>query len=827
MLGIALGLAVVLSIDLANESARRSFGLFTQGIAGRATHQVVGGPGGVPETLYRTLRVDLGARAAAPVVEREVAALDLPGVTFHLMGVDPLAEAPFRSFLGEAPAPEAALATLMTRPGAALVARDTARRLGLAAGDSVAIRVGGVRRRLTVVGEMVPRDALGARALDTMLVTDIATAQEVLGERGRLSRIDLIIGDDAGGRAMLGRVTAALPPGAQLVPAGARSAAVEQMMRAFRINLTALSLLALVVGMFLIYNAMTFSVVQRRELFGMLRAVGVTRGQLLGIVGAEALAVGLVATAIGIPLGVVLGQGLVRLVARTINDLYVTLTVRDLAVPALSLLKAAALGLGGTLAAALPAALEATGTVPRAVLSRSTIETRSRRAAPRLALAGLALMAAGGALLVPPRWPVAVAYGAMFAILLGTALLVPLVTVALMRALRAPMGWAFGLLGRMAAGSVVGALSRTSVALAALMIAIATALGVGIMIHSFRQTVVRWLEASLQSDVYVSPPSLLSNRPDATLDPALVARLAAVPSAARMSTNRTVRVESALGSIQLVVVDLGGRGLGALAFTRGDPGAIGAQLERGGAVIVSEPFAYHHGLGAGSRLRLRTDRGEREFMVAGVYRDYGSTEGIVMMSRQTYEPLWDDRALSALGFQAAPGVDPDDLVAALRRAAGSGQEVVIRSNRALREASLQVFDRTFAVTVVLRLLATLVAFVGVLSALTALGLERARELAVLRAQGLTPRQVWGLVTAQSGLMGLVAGVLAVPVGITLSLILIFVINQRSFGWTLQLDLPPGILVQGVTLSVVAAVLAGAYPARRLARLPVAAALRDE
>ncbi len=274
ILGIALGLAVVLSIDLANESARRSFALFTQGIAGRATHHLVGGPGGVPETLYRTLRVDLAVRAAAPVVEREVAAPDLPGVTFHLMGVDPFAEAPFRSFLGDAPAPGAALATLMTRPGAALVARDTARRLGLGAGDSIAIRVGAVRRRVTVVGEMVPRDALSARALETMLVTDIATAQEVLGERGRLSRIDLAIGDDAGGREMLGRVTAALPPGAQLVPAGARSAAVEQMTRAFRINLTALSLLALVVGMFLIYNAMTFSVVQRRELFEDAAAAG-------------------------------------------------------------------------------------------------------------------------------------------------------------------------------------------------------------------------------------------------------------------------------------------------------------------------------------------------------------------------------------------------------------------------------------------------------------------------------------------------------------------------------------------------------------------------
>jgi putative ABC transport system permease protein len=153
--------------------------------------------------------------------------------------------------------------------------------------------------------------------------------------------------------------------------------------------------------------------------------------------------------------------------------------------------------------------------------------------------------------------------------------------------------------------------------------------------------------------------------------------------------------------------------------------------------------------------------------------------------------------------------------------------VLVRSNRALREASLEIFDRTFAVTVVLRFLATIVAVVGVLSALMALGLERAREIGVLRAQGFTPREVWSLVTAQTGVMGLVAGLLAIPVGIVLAVVLIFVINQRSFGWTLGLEVAPGLLLQAVLLAVGAALLAGLYPARRLARLPVPAALRDE
>jgi len=827
ILGIALGVAVALSIDLANESARRSFALFAESMAGRATHQIVGGPSGIPDSVYRTVRLDAGLKRSAPVVERHLAAPDFPGTTFHLLGVDPFAESPFRSFLGAGSAPALeTLSALLVRPGAALIARETAERLGLRRGDALTVRVGSARRQLTLVGELVPRDSLSARALESMLVTDIATAQEVLGEVGRLSRIDLILPEGSRGEAEQARLTTLLPPGVQIGRAGIRTAAVEQMTRAFAINLTALSLLALVVGMFLIYNTVTFSVVQRRELIGVLRALGVTRSEIFGVVLGEAGLIGLIATAVGLPLGILLAQGMVGFVAQTINDLYVTLAVQELALPPLSLVRAALLGLGGTLLAALAPAFEATATTPRAALHRSTLEGRSRRAAPRVALIGMGVLAVGVILLFPARAPIGLAYVALFAVLLGAALLTPWAAIALMTVARAPMSWLFGLPGRMAAASVTDALSRTAVALAALMIAVAATMGVGIMIGSFRQTVVRWLESSLQSDVYVSPPSLMSNRPDATLEPALITRLTSLPGLIRVNTNRTVRVESTAGAVPLVVLDVDARALGSFSFVRGHAGSVMPRFAMG-EVVISEPLAYHRSLGVGARLALRTDRGVRDFPVAGVVRDYGSTEGVVMMSRPTYERFWDDRAISALGLVVAPGVDVEMLVQTLRRAAGPDQEVVIRSNRALRAASLEVFDRTFAVTIVLRLLATVVAFVGVLSALMALGFERARELAVLRAQGFTPGQVWALVIGQSGLMGAAAGLLAIPVGIALSLILVFVINQRSFGWTLELELTPRVLLQGLALAVVAALMASVAPARRITRQPLPDALRDE
>jgi len=827
VIGIALGVAVVLAVDLANTSARDAFARFTDAIMGRATHAIVGGPAGIPEDVYRRLRVELGVRPSAPVVERDVSAPDHPGRAFHLIGIDPFAEAPFRSMAStDTPGTMRALGVVLTRPGSVLVARDTARRLHLAPGDALTIRVGVAHRRLTVVGELTPHDELSAEAFESLLVTDIATAQEMLDMAGRLSRIDLVVPSGAAGARTLERIREVLPAGVEVVPARARADAVDEMTRAFRVNLSALSLLALVVGLFLVYNAMTFSVVQRRELFGVLRALGVSRREVFTLVLGEALVIGVVATALGLGLGIVLGHGLVRLVARTINDLYATVTVSTLALPPFALARAAALGIAGTVLAAVAPALEATVAPPRAVLARSVIEARARRATPRLALLGIAAVALGCGAVATRGGGMPLAYAGLFAILLGAALLTPVATIVLIAIIRPLAGRVAGMPGRMAAGAVVQSLSRTSVALAALTIAVAATVGVGIMIESFRETVVRWLAASLQADVYVSPPSLVSNRPDATLDPALVARLTSSSGVAHANSVRAVRVQSPTGAVQLVAIDADARGYRGFRLKAGNVETVRAALA-GGAIVVSEPFAYRHRLGVGSRVRLLTDRGEREFPVAAVYYDYGSSEGAVIMNRAVYDRLWDDRAISSLGLYATPDVDVEALVASLRALAGPDADVLIRSNRSLRAASLAVFDRTFAVTVVLRHLATIVAFLGVLSALTALVLERGREIAVLRAQGFTPREVWRLVTGQTALMGLVAGLLAIPVGIGLALVLVFVINQRSFGWTLELEVPARVLLQALVLSVGAAVLAGLYPARALSRLGLPEALRGE
>ncbi|WP_426744746.1 FtsX-like permease family protein [Myxococcus faecalis] len=822
LLGIALGVAVVVSIDLASGSALRAFERSTDAVAGRATHQLVGGTSGLSEDVYRNLRLRQDAPVAAPVVEGYVQAAVGDRRTLTVLGVDPFMESPFRAYAGGEAVGD--VGALLTEPGAVLLSERAARALGVRAGERLPVRVEGREVSLRIAALLAPADEDTARALEALVLTDVSTAQEVLGRMGRLTRVDLRLTEE-----QAEALRSTLPEGVEVVRSSARANTVEQMTRAFRTNLTALSLLALVVGMFLIYNTMTFSVVQRRGLLGRLRAVGITRNELFALVLGEALVLGVVGTVAGLLLGILLGRGLVGLITQTINDLYFVVSVRGLALEPFTLAKGLALGLGATVLAALVPAWEAARSAPATTLRRSTLEDVSRTRAPRLAVLGVAVLAVGVGLLswsTPALFP---AYVGLFAVLLGAALLVPWVTERLSLYAALPLGLSFGLLGRMAARGVRTSLSRTAVALAALMVAVATTVGVGLMVSSFRGTVLSWLETSLQADVFISPPSLVARRGGATMVPGLAEKLRATPGIAGSSTLRVALVRADEIPTDLIAVDFSQSPARPYRFKEGgDEAAVWRELDASkDSLVVSEPFAFHRRVKVGDTVRLSTDRGPHDFKVAGVYFDYGSDVGTMLMPRATYDRWFDDRGVSGVALYAAPGQDVDALVNTVRAQAGDEQALLVRPNRSLRQASMEVFDRTFTITQVLRLLAIGVAFVGVLSALMSLQLERSREFAVLRAMGLTPGQLWGLVSLQTGLLGLLAGLFSMPLGVGLAYILVHVINQRSFGWTLRLAGTSETLGQAMLLALVASALAGLYPAWRMARANPALALREE
>nr|WP_301289167.1 FtsX-like permease family protein [Natronocella acetinitrilica] len=815
LLGVALGVAVVVAVDLANQSAGRAFDLSSEALTGRTTHQVLGGPQGIPERWYVELRRDHGVRTAAPVVEGYGRIEGQRSRSLRILGIDVFAEAAFRPSFG-ALAGSGELGTFMARPDRALLLSDDLARLGIGVGDTLPVQIQGRDRTLQVHAGLTPASALDARGLADVAVMDIAAAQELLGRVGYLDRVDLILSDSDA----VEQVRQLLPQGAQLVEAEARNQALQEMTRAFQLNLTAFSMLALVVGAFLIYNTMTFSVVQRRPLLGMLRAVGVTRRELFTLVLGEALVIGVLGTIAGLVMGYAISHLLLELVTRTINDLYFVLSVRELALAPASIFKGVLLGLGMTVAAALAPALEATAVPARAALSRASLELAVRRRLPWLALAGLLLFVPAVALLLAGRG-LAPAFAGLFLMIIGWALLAPLLMRIAMRLLAPLLGKCAGLLGSMAARGVESGLSRTSVAAAALMVAVSAVIGVGTMVDSFRYTFSIWLDSTLRADVYVSVPG------GAALDPDQITALRGADGVARSSTARYLRVAVNDHRSRLRVFDLPPDLEDSFSMQSGNPGEAWRAFREGEGAMITEPYAWHRQLAVGDELTIATGSGERQLPVAGVVYDYSTSEGAVIIHRQLYERWWDDPVIESVALYLEDGQSIDATIDRLREMVADEPPLRYQSNRDIRRLSLDVFDQTFTITQVLRLLAMIVAVVGVLSALFALALERSREYAVLRATGLTPRQLWFLVTGQNALVGFIAGLLAIPLGLGMAVVLTLVINQRSFGWTMQVLVEPGILLQAMGLAVIAAVVAGLYPAWRMASTPPALALRED
>src|SRR5437870_7800371 len=362
VLSVALGVGVVVAIDLANDSAARAFNLSTEAVVGKATHQIVGGPNGVDESVYRTLRVQVGYRLSAPIVDGYAGAVELGGQTLHVLGVDPFAEAPFRSYLAPGSNTNASLdsfAQFFSTPGAALISAESAARFGLKVGDRLTLRVDSRQRRAVIVGLLQPPNEVSARALEGLMLTDIASAQEFFDMQGRLTRIDLIASPEAAQQ-----IAAGLPSGLSLVPASEQANTVTQLTAAFQLNLTAFSLLALMVGMFLIYNTVMFSVVQRRQVLGILRCLGATGAQIFVMILLEAGLLGALGALLGLGLGIYLGRFTVQLVTQTINDLYFALSVRSVEVQPATLVKGMALGIGAAMLAAAVPASEAANVPP-------------------------------------------------------------------------------------------------------------------------------------------------------------------------------------------------------------------------------------------------------------------------------------------------------------------------------------------------------------------------------------------------------------------------------------------------------------------------------
>ncbi|MBV9297244.1 MAG: FtsX-like permease family protein [Acidobacteriaceae bacterium] len=816
---VALGVAVVIAIDLAGRAAAGSFHSSLESLTGN-TDLAITATGGIDQNILGTLVQLPYAFDFMPRIE-DFASLNGKGEAVPLLGLDLIGHRGEQEF--ESGGPENAARELASGDPIWV-----GRKLGLHAGERVKLLVNDAMHEFTVAGVLKPRS--GDFGENNVIVADIGLVQKVTGKTNKLDSIDVRVPPDHSIEYWESMLRKQLPSSVVVEPQGSRTEENRKMLAAFRWNLHVLSYIALVVGAFLIYNTISISVVRRRAEIGIVRALGATRSMVTGAFLAEALFLGLAGVACGIMIGRVMALGAVRLIGNTVQSLYVSSQPAPVQFTLSAVVTGICLGLGVSVLAALAPAMEASRVAPVEAMARGREEyvaaIRSRGAS---IWAVLMFLSAAALCQLPPvhRQPL-FAYIAALLLIAGTAAAIPGLVAFFAGTADRVLERLFGVEALLALRSLRASLGRTSVLTAALATAVAMTASVGIMVGSFRETVWLWMDNHLEADFYLRPAGSSAADRHPTMSADIADRIQRLPGVAIVDRLRMYSI-----SYHGLPAGLAG---GEMTRTQNSSGtrflpgedsqAILSKLPTGDYAIVSEPFANKHNVHPGSELRIPLGGAERNFQVLGVYYDYSSERGFVLLDRATLLKYLPDPAVTNFAVVLKAGADPGQVRQEIDEVIG-GRAVMVFSNSALRRGAIAVFDRTFRITYALEAVAVIVAVMGIAGALLAMVLDRRREFALLRFLGAARSQVRGIILCEAGLLGLFANGIGLVMGILLSLILIFVINKQSFGWTIQFHWPVALLLAALTGVYVATVLAGLYPARTAIRMNPIEVIHEE
>jgi putative ABC transport system permease protein len=657
---------------------------------------------------------------------------------------------------------------------------------------------------------------------ESAIVMDIASAQRAVGRAGRVDRILLKSPPSPSIDEWEQRLATALPAGVQVRAQGAGTNENRQMLTAFRWNLRLLSYISLIVGGFLIYNTISVSVVRRRSEIGIVRALGGSRGLVLSAFLLESAALGLTGTLAGLPLGRLMAAGTVKLMGLTVQALYVSSRPGSIELSPTSIALAFIVGLGVVLISAYAPAREASLVPPAQAMARASREFEIRVHSSRELMTGIIIALAAAVASCAPavyRKPLFGYLAALF-LIIACALCIPaFVAAATTRRFSAWLGHSFGAEALLASRSLGGALRRSSVLIAALATAIAMMVSIGIMVGSFRETVVSWMAEELPADLYLRPAGEPATDRHPTISPEIADAIAKLPGVAAIDRLRAYEITYNGRPAMLGGADVSGYRTGSRSdFFSGRPSSdVFRELRGTNNVIVSEPFTLKHAVKMGDSISLSLGETRTQFHIVDVYYDYSSERGEILMDRQTLLRYLPDPAPSNLAVYVASGTSVETVRSEIVHAV-AGHRLLLFSDREIRTQAIHIFDRTFAITYALEAVAVLVAVMGIAGALLALVIDRRRELGLMRFLGATTQQVRKVILMEAALLGLLANFAGVVLGYFLSLVLIFVINKQSFGWTIRFHWPVAILLGGLTFVYAATVLSGLYPARIATRL---------
>lgn len=848
VLGIALGAAVFTSVRLSIRASVDAFERSMDRIAGKADWTVIRPGGRVPEDQVAALLRHPGVESASPLLKTYVRPASGTAPPFLLVGLDPLLDRPFREWSsdreqpptlenapGQTPETPTAL-DLMTEPATLILGKRLAEALGVAAGGKVTL-VGTDRIQDFRVLGVLEGEGLSLVDGGRIALTDIATFQEFTGGFGAVDQIDIRLrpGDPARAADAL---RAFLPEGLLLSRPNAAKESGLDMIRAYQVNLSVLSFVSLFVGMFLVYSLVALNAASRRREIAILRAVGASRRMVFGLFLLEGAFFGAAGWVLAFPAGSAMVGLLVEGIGRTISTLFVRVTVDRLSLDAWEVLLSFGVTLAVSILAAVEPAWEAMQVSPREALSTARPRSAIQRISRRLFALGILFAASVWPLSgMPAAFGIPLpGYVATFLLFAGFSLMAPFflgfISTRLSPLLRRVAGEPAYLAGRYLRDSGV----RVAVSVGSLITAVALFTALVIMIHSFRGTVNLWVAQTVSGDLFVTPRLGEINRHRTPFPEATARALDAIDVAADRVHFRRFYLTYNRVAYQFEAIEFAPFFRhGGYLWIEGDPGKSLPDLLAGRGVVVSEVFVNRTGLGVGDRFRDRIDAIPVDVPILGVIRDYRSQGGVVFFSLDRYEalrigaggnpaPEW-----SGVRFffrEAGPGIDRrvDRLKAEIAARCGDGVDMI--AGRELRRNILRVFDETFSITTVLLLIALVVAALGIATTLTVLVLERSRQLNTIFAVGGSRSQIRRMIVWEASLMvaaGELGGLLC---GGLLSLLLVFVINRQSFGWTFIYRVDGTALLASLPLIFGTALLAALPAVRRVFREPPASVLRE-
>jgi putative ABC transport system permease protein len=822
LLAVALGVALAYSVHLINQSALAEFSAAVRTANGEPDLTLRGAREGFDDALFDRIATDPDVALASPVLEVDTyaqgpaaaaSAASAPAleslrgsgrVPVRVLGLDLLRAAPLAPALMPRPA-EGEDRLVFLDPGAAFPNPSARSATQATEGGTLKLQAGTRWVPLRVAGTT----AAGGTAL---VVMDLAGAQAAFGQLGRLSRIDVRLQPGVERADWLRRIE--LPAGVQARAADDTEQRVSNLSRAYRVNLTVLALVALFVGAFLVFSVVSLSVAQRTPAFALLGVLGLTAAERRRWVLAECALLGAAGSALGLLAGAGLAAAALRFLAGDLGGGYFPGIVPPLQVGLVGTLVFGALGTVSAVLGGWWPARQAQALSPAQALKG--LGTPGGSAPP--AWPGLALLALGtGAAFVPPLFglPLA-AYVGVAALLLGGVALVPAVVHALLAGVGPARRATLGALPLLALQRARFQRRTATAAVAGVVASLALSVALTVMVASFRDGVTQWLASVLPADLYARSAGSGASAEQAWLPPDFAQRAAAVPGVERVLASRTRALQMAPDrpAVSLIARELASPQDALPLLEAPLPPAVVQPGEVG--VFVSEAMVALYGAQAGSRFTLPLAGQQVPVRVRGVWRDYARQFGAVVMAEADYRRLTKDDRLNDLALWLAPGASAAAVQDALRALLPDPAMLEFASASELRQLSLRIFDRSFAVTYYLQAVAIAIGLIGIAASLSAQVLARRKEFGLLAHLGLTRRQVVGVVAGEAGAWVAAGTLVGLVLGVAVSMVLVFVVNPQSFHWTMELVLPWGRLALLALAVLAAGTATAAFSARRAA-----------